>query len=61
MESKQSPNQSVIDELENSKNEVLKRVAEKLKTQLESDSVCSGHSSHTSGPGGRTHNSTTTH
>ena len=53
--------QSVVDELENSKNEVLQRIAEKLKNQMQSDCVSAGHNSHSSGPGGRTHTSTTTH
>jgi len=49
-----------LKELEASKNEVLKRVSEKLKSQLDGQVVCGGHSSHTSGSG-RGHNSTTSH
>lgn len=61
MEKKNAPNQNVIDELENSKNEVLRRIADKLKAQLDSDCVIAGHSSHSSGSSSRTHNSTTSH
>jgi hypothetical protein len=50
----------VVNELEQSKNEVLQRIAEKLKDQMDSACVGAGHSSHASGAG-RTHNSTTTH
>lgn len=51
-----------IKELENSKNEILRRVAEKLKSQAQDglDGLCAGHSSHSSG-GGKTHSSTTSH
>ena len=49
-----------IKELEKSKNDILRRVAEKLKGQVE-DGLCAGHSSHSSGSAGRTHSSTTTH
>jgi hypothetical protein len=45
-----------IKELEKSKNEILRRVAEKLKSQVE-DGLCAGHSSHSSGSAGRTHSS----
>lgn len=61
MEKKIEPTQSVIEELENSKNEVLRRIADKLKTQLDDDCVSAGHSSHSSGMSSRTHSSTTTH
>ena len=54
--------QEALKELEASKNEVLKRVAEKLKEQLqEGEIVCGYHSSHSSGSAGRTHTSTTSH
>ena len=53
--------QNVINELEESKNEVLQRIAEKLKKQMDSGCVTAGHSSHTSGYSNRTHSSTTTH
>lgn len=49
-----------LKELEASKNDVLKRVAEKLRSQV-SGNVCAGHSSHSSGAAGRTHTSSTTH
>lgn len=61
MNDKTPLDQNVIDELEKSKNEVLQRVAEKLKNQMNSDCVTAGHSSHSSGSSGRTHTSTTTH
>jgi hypothetical protein len=48
-----------IKELEQSKNDILRRVAEKLKGQVE-EGLCAGHSSHSSGNSGRTHSSTTT-
>ena len=57
---------AVVAELEQSKNEVLQRIAEKLKTQMDSDCIGplglmgKGHSSHSSGvrtPRG--HNSST--
>jgi len=52
--------QNVLAELEESKNEVLKRVSEKLKSQLqEGVVVCGSHSSHSSSPAGRTHSSST--
>lgn len=60
MKEKTPLNPSVIDELEQSKNEVLQRIAEKLKNQMNSDCVTAGHSSHSAGSG-RTHQSTTTH
>ncbi|MCX6620114.1 MAG: hypothetical protein NTY38_03360 [Acidobacteria bacterium] len=47
-----------IKELEESKNEILRRVAEKLRGQVE-DGLCAGHSSHSSGTAGKTHSSTT--
>jgi hypothetical protein len=47
-----------IKELEKSKNDILQRVAEKLKSQVE-DGLCAGHSSHSSGSAGKTHSSTT--
>jgi hypothetical protein len=54
--------QEALKELETSKNEVLKRVAEKLKTQLqEGEVVCGAHSSHSSGNSNRTHTSSTSH
>lgn len=53
--------ENVVRELEQSKNEVLKRIAEKLKSQMNSDCVTAGHSSHSSGSSSRTHRSTTTH
>ncbi|MDR1038195.1 MAG: hypothetical protein LBT40_17000 [Deltaproteobacteria bacterium] len=49
---------AVVSELEQSKNDVLKRVADKLKNQMESSHVGAGHSSHSSGTG-RGHSSTT--
>jgi hypothetical protein len=52
---------AVVAELEQSKNEVLKRVAEKLKDQMATCAVGAGHSSHSSGASARTHNSTTSH
>ena len=61
MKEKTPLNPSVIDELEQSKNEVLQRIAEKLKNQMNTDGVTAGHSSHSSGNSGRTHSSTTTH
>jgi len=61
MAEKTSIDQNVVEELEQSKHEVLQRIAEKLKGQMNSDCVTAGHSSHSSGTGGRTHNSTTSH
>lgn len=52
---------NVVAELEQSKNEVLQRIAKKLKAQMEGTCVSAGHSSHSSGSSGRTHSSTTTH
>lgn len=49
-----------LKELEASKNDVLKRVAERLRNQM-SGNTCAGHSSHSSGNSSRTHSSTTTH
>jgi len=51
---------AVVEELEQSKNEVLQRIAEKLKKQMEVDCLAAAHTSHSAG-GGRTHSSTTTH
>ncbi len=63
MSQSQSPiDPDVVAELERSKNEVLKRVAEKLKKQMDVSCVTAkGHTSHSSGNGGRTHASNTTH
>jgi hypothetical protein len=47
-----------IKELEQSKNEILRRVAEKLRDQVE-EGLSAGHSSHSSGAAGKTHSSTT--
>lgn len=47
--------------LEKSKNEVLERVAAKLRKQVQEPECGAGHSSHSSGNSGRTHSSTTTH
>ena len=59
---KKKIDQEVLSELEDSKNEVLKRVSEKLKSQLQDGVVvCGRHSSHSSGSTGRTHTSTTSH
>lgn len=49
-----------LKELEQSKNEVLRRVAEKLKNQTGTE-MCAGHSSHSSGSAGRTHQSSSSH
>lgn len=57
---KKQIDEEALRELEASKNEVLKRVSEKLKRQIQEGVVVTGgHSSHSSGSG-RTHNSTTT-
>jgi hypothetical protein len=48
-----------IKDLEQSKNDILRRVAEKLRGQVE-EGLCAGHSSHSSGASSRTHSSTTT-
>jgi hypothetical protein len=48
-----------LKELEQSKNDVLRRVAEKLKNQVGTE-MCAGHFSHSSGAG-RTHSSSTSH
>lgn len=61
MSEKKILDQNVVDELEKSKNEVLQRIAAKLKNQINSNSVCAGHNSHSSGMSGRTHSSSTTH
>lgn len=59
---KKKIDQDALRELEESKNEVLKRVSEKLKSQLqEGVVVCGSHMSHSSGNSGRTHSSSTTH
>ncbi|MCL2156346.1 MAG: hypothetical protein FWH53_11840 [Leptospirales bacterium] len=60
-EQKKTIDPDVVAELEQSKNEVLQRIAEKLKTQMQVDCVTAGHSSHSSGNSGRTHTSSTTH
>jgi len=52
---------AVVAELEQSKNDVLQRIAEKLKNQMDSTCVGAGHSSHSSGNSGRTHTSSTSH
>jgi len=47
---------AAIKDLEQQKNDALKRIAERLKNQVEA--LVEGqasHSSHSSGPGGRTH------
>lgn len=49
-----------LETLEKSKNEILERVAAKLRQQVESPQCGAGHSSHSSGNSSRTHNSTTT-
>ena len=59
---KKSIDPAVVAELEQSKNEVLQRIAEKLKNQMDSTCVGAGHSSHSSGSSnGRTHSSSTSH
>ena len=47
-----------IRELEQSKNDILRRVAEKLRGQVE-EGLCASHSSHSSGSAGKTHSSST--
>lgn len=49
-----------LETLEKSKNEILERVAAKLRQQVEAPQCGAGHSSHSSGSSGRTHMSTTT-
>ena len=61
MSEKAKIDQNVVDELERSKNEVLQRIAEKLKNQMNTDCVTASHNSHSSGTAGRTHQSFTTH
>ncbi len=48
-----------LETLEKSKNEILERVAAKLRKQVQSPECGAGHSSHSSGNSGRTHSSTT--
>ena len=50
-----------LEALEKSKNEVLERVAAKLRKQVQAPECGAGHSAHSSGNSGRTHTSTTTH
>jgi len=66
MAEKTTIDQNVVAELEQSKNEVLQRIAEKLKSQMNSDCVSTVHTavhnSHSSGTRGpRGHRSTNTH
>ena len=49
-----------LETLEKSKNEILERVAAKLRQQVEAPQCGAGHSSHSSGASSRTHSSTTT-
>ncbi|CAB4815423.1 unannotated protein [freshwater metagenome] len=49
-----------LEKLEASKKAVLKRVAERLKNQIETDNVSASHCSHSSGNNGRTHMSVVT-
>ena len=49
-----------LETLEKSKNEILERVAAKLRQQVEAPQCGAGHSSHSSGCTARTHSSTTT-
>lgn len=50
-----------LETLEKSKNEILERVAAKLRQQVQDPQCGAAHSSHSSGNAGRTHNSTTSH
>jgi len=45
---KKSIDPAVVAELEQSKNEVLKRIAEKLKDQMDTTCVSAGHNAHNS-------------
>lgn len=57
MKKKKTIDVDIIEQLEASKRAALKRIAKNLKEQAESSSVSAYHSSHSSGPGGRTHSS----
>jgi hypothetical protein len=57
MSDKKEIQTETIDQLEESKKAVLKRIAENLKNQKVDGNVTASHSSHSSGPNGRTHSS----
>ena len=50
-----------LEKLGKSKNEVLERVAAKLRQQVQDPQCGAGHTSHSAGASSRTHQSTTTH
>ncbi len=50
-----------LETLEKSKNEILERVAAKLRKQVQTPECGAGHQSHSAGNSGRTHTSTTSH
>jgi hypothetical protein len=56
MSEKKEIQTETIDQLEESKKAVLKRIADNLKSQKNHGTVSAGHSSHSSGSG-RTHSS----
>ncbi len=48
---KKSINQEIIEKLEASKKEALKRIAENMAKQADQEAINAGHSSHSSGTG----------
>ena len=58
-EDKKVINLETVEKLETSKKAALKRVAKKLRSELDSNAVSARHASHSSG-GGRTHTSVVT-
>ena len=58
---KKNISEDVIAKLEKGKKEVLKRIAQSLREQKAGEGFDASHSSHSSGPGSRTHTSYVSH